>query len=292
MQRLTEISQINTQQHTFQNKKINKTDIYTKRPLLNLSKNGDMFPGLCAWQKHKAKSHWLALASVVSMPPRQCDTMSSTGRSRQKQNGGTAANRACVGVKLCCSFEISPRLTHSERQREREREREAFVNQSTFYSDIRHCCLPALFTVRVTYNTFSSQTFNCCYYYYTTIILDFKWQHKHLYETVWKWLLLKEVSSPFQSMRAVLRSSVLGTSIWSAPSKWQIKPQKPILFTDFLTAVVAPLYSCYVILSSLQKKMKCKDKGEIPGDRGVLGLGCGFARLNAVSFTGWALMAV
>lgn len=47
-----------------------------------------------------------------------------------------------------------------------------------------------------------------------------------------------------------------------------------------------------LLLSSLQKKMKYKDKGEIPGDVGVLGLGCGFARLNAVSFTGWALMAV
>lgn len=175
MQRLTKIRQINTEQHKFQKLSITKTDIYTKSPPQNHLKNGDIFPGLCAWQKHKAKSHWLALASVVSMPPRQCDTMSSAGRSRQKQNGGTAANRACVGVKLCCSFEISPRLAHSER--DRQGEREAFVNQSTFCVDFRHCCLPALFTVRVTYNTFSSQTFNCSYYYYTPIILAFKWQH-------------------------------------------------------------------------------------------------------------------
>ncbi len=181
------------------------------------------------------------------MPPRQCDTMSSTGRSRQKQNGGTAANRACVGVKLCCSFEISPRLTHSERQRQREKHLWIrALSTVTFVTAV--CQLCSLSEWLTTHSQARPSTA------VIIITLPLFWllndSIKHIYETVWKWLLLKEVSSPFQSMRAVLRSSVLGTSIWSAPSKWQIKPHKPILFTDFLTAVVAPLYSCFVAMWS------------------------------------------
>lgn len=194
-----------------------------------------MFPGLCAWQKHKAKSHWLALASVVSMPPRQCDIMSSAGRSRQKQNGGTAANRACVGVKLCCSFEISPRLAHSERKRETQTERERGICESEHFLQWRSSLLSASFVHRQEWLTTHSEARPSTAVIIITLPLFWLLNDsiKHLYETVWKWLVLKELSSPFQSMRAVLRSSALGTSIWSAPSKWQIKPQKPIL-TDFL----------------------------------------------------------
>ncbi len=125
------------------------------------------------------------------------------------------SQRQCVGVKLCCSFEISPRLAHSERKRETqtdrqtEREREAFVNQSTFYTFVTAVCQLCSLSEWLTTH-FQARPSTAV----IIITLPLFWllndSIKHLYETVWKWLVLKEVSSPFQSMRAVLRSSALG----------------------------------------------------------------------------------
>lgn len=128
--------------------------------------------------------------------------------------------------------------TRSFREKERdtdrqtEREREAFVNQSTFYTFVTAVCQLCSLSEWLTTHFQARPSTSVI-----IITLPLFWllndSIKQLYETVWKWLVLKEVSSPFQSMKAVLRSSALGTSIWSAPTKWQIKPQKPIL-TDFL----------------------------------------------------------
>lgn len=52
------------------------------------------------------------------------------------------------GVKLCCSFEISPRLIQRERDRQTRTEKERVLQ----WLALR---LPALFTVRMTYNRFS-----------------------------------------------------------------------------------------------------------------------------------------
>lgn len=95
------------------------------------------------------------------------------------------------------------------------------------------------------------------------------------------------------------------TSQWSGNSSqillWSKfgtkKTQSRFVITECCgETAVAPLHSHALLLydpvSTLIKKNKYKDKGEIPGDVGVLGFGCGFAGLNAVSFTGWALMAV
>lgn len=71
---------------------------------------------------------------------------------------------------------------------------------------------------------------------------------KHLYETVCKWLVLIEVSSPLQNMWAVQRGSTLGTRTWSAPSKWQIKPQKPILSVIFSNKIHAGKFVQTVII--------------------------------------------
>lgn len=150
------------------------------------------------------------------MPPRQCDTMSSAGRSRQKQNGGMAANRACVGVKLCCSFEISPRLAHSERKRQTQRKRERWhlwiraVSTVTFVTaDCQLCSLSEWLTTH-----FQARSSTAFIIITLPLFGLLDGSIKHVYVTVWQCLVLIEVSSPFQTKWALLRGRALGTSTW------------------------------------------------------------------------------
>ncbi len=151
--------------------------------------------------------------------------------------------------------------THSFRETEREREREKHLwiralSTVTFVTAV--CQLCSLSEWLTTHSQARPSTA------VIIITLPLFWilndSIKHIYETVWKWLLLKEVSSPVQSMRAVLRSSVLGTSIWSAPSKWQIKPQKPILSLIFslllLLRSIHALLLCDPVITSKKDEMQ------------------------------------